>query len=473
MLVSYRQRPFRKGKDWQTSVFATGDMTEQERPKEYSCGHHGVLRVLQTDRFKVGQLTFSSVMPITKENAVLAPLMLSVLRRGTERYPTLADINRRLDELYGSTLWVQCFYRGDRLILGFGMDLLDSSYLPEKVDLVSGLMEILEQVFYHPLLDTDGLLLESYVESEKKQQCDDIRSLKNVPAQYASTQARRLFYRGTPAGIPLYGTEKEVKAVTREQLTDYWIRWRKNLSPDCFYVGGESPEKIAQVIRSVFEREENRNALPLRGLSDYPVIANAPKVLKKEMKHPSAQSHLVLGYRTGGVTINTPDLAAMVVMNEILGASSSSLLFRTVREKLSLCYSVSSVYDGFRGALFVLCSLSAKNRERAEEEILKQIDNLAAGRFTNDDLDSAKQSLRMAYRQLEDRPGSMESYWTGRIMAGVPQTPAESVGEILRVTPQDISRVAGKLTQGTVYFLRGTRPEEPDFTNGNEQNDDE
>ena len=77
-------------------------------------GANGVLRALRTEKFKAGQLTFSTVLPITRENAVLAPLMLSVLRRGTERYPSLAQINRRLDDLYGSSLWVQCFYRGNR-----------------------------------------------------------------------------------------------------------------------------------------------------------------------------------------------------------------------------------------------------------------------------------------------------------------------------------------------------------------------
>ena len=49
-------------------------------PKLYPVGENGSLRVCGTDRFKAGMLSVSSVMPVTPENACLAPLLLSVLR---------------------------------------------------------------------------------------------------------------------------------------------------------------------------------------------------------------------------------------------------------------------------------------------------------------------------------------------------------------------------------------------------------
>lgn len=438
----------------------TKPIAEEERPREYPCGSRGTLRAIRTDRFKAGQLTFSTVLPITRENAVMAPLMLSVLRRGTERYPALADINRRLDDLYGSALWVQCAYRGDRLILGFGMDLLDGSYLPEPVNLPEGLTEILDQILYHPLLDDRGLLRKACVESEKTLQRDEIRALRNVPAQYAAAQARRIFYEGTPAGIPLYGTEEEVERVTAEQLTRYWNCWKQTVVPECFYVGGDNPEKIAGTIGRVFDRAENRNAVPVLGLSDRPVIEKADKTRRVEEELPVGQSHLVLGYRTGGVTVGHPEWAAAALMTELLGMSPSSLLFRNVREKLSLCYSISAGYDAFRGALFVSCSLSAKNREIAEAEILGQVAALCEGRFGNDELEAARQSLCGAYRQLGDRPASLESFWAGRAMAGVAETPAECRQRFAALTRGDVIAAARRLSLNTVYFLRGTAPEE-------------
>ena len=429
-------------------------------PSVCPVGANGVLRALCTDKFKAGQLSFCTVLPITRENAVMAPLMLSVLRRGTERYPTLADINRRLDDLYGSSLWVQCFYRGDRLILGFGMDLLDETYLPEPMNLTDGVLEILDQILFHPRLDPDGLLNEKSVEREKELQCDDIRALRNVPAQYAAAHARRFFYRDTPAGIPLYGTEEEVRAVTREALTAYWLEWRKNLVPDCFYIGFSDPDTLANALTKVFDRPENRAARPIKGLSDLPVKTDAPTIRHEEEELPVSQGQLVLGFRTGGVTVWHPDYAATVVMTELLGLSPASLLFMNVREKLSLCYSISAGYDGFRGSLFISCSLASRNREVAEREILAQVDAIREGRFSDEDLDAARKSLGGAYRRLEDRPASLEAFWFGRSLADVRDTPEVCRRRFLAVTREEVVEAARRLSLDTVYFLRGTAPEE-------------
>ena len=423
-------------------------------------GASGVLRALRTDRFKAGQLSFATVLPITRENAVMAPLMLSVLRRGTERYPTLADVNRRLDDLYGSSLWVQCFYRGDRLILGFGMDLLDETYLPEPINLTECVLEILDQILFHPRLDADGLLSARHVEREKELQCDEIRSLRNVPAQYAAAHARRFFYRDTPAGIPLYGTEEEVRAVTREALTAYWLEWRKNLVPNCFYIGSADPEKTSRALERVFVRAENADAHPVKGLSDLPVKTDATAAEQLEEELTASQGQLVLGFRTGGVTVWHPDYAAVAVMTELLGLSPVSLLFKNVREKLSLCYSVSAGYDGFRGSLFVSCSLASRARERAEREILSQIDVIREGRFTDEEFDAAKKSIGGSYRQLEDRPASLEAFWFGRALAGVNDTPETCRRRFSAVTREEVVRAARRLSLDTVYFLRGTASEE-------------
>ena len=71
-------------------------------PNIYPAGRAATLYTAETDRFKTGLFSVLSTLPITRENAVFAPLLLSVLRRGTQQYPTLSDISRRLDWLWGA-----------------------------------------------------------------------------------------------------------------------------------------------------------------------------------------------------------------------------------------------------------------------------------------------------------------------------------------------------------------------------------
>ena len=206
-------------------------------PNRYQAGRATVW-ILPTGRFKEGLLSVSSVMPVTPENACLAPLLLSVLRRGTRKYPTLADVNRRLDYLWGTGLSLRSHYRGNLLVLGLSAELLDGRFLPDGgIGLTDGVLELMHEILFCPLLDDDGLLSARYVESEKELQCNAIRAVKNNPRAYAAERARALLYEGEPCGIPLYGTEEQTMAVTREELTGYWRRWTASLRPDCFYVG--------------------------------------------------------------------------------------------------------------------------------------------------------------------------------------------------------------------------------------------
>lgn len=433
-------------------------------PKLYSVGKGATLRTIRTERFKAGLLSVSSVLPITQETACLAPLLLSVLRRGTQTYPTLADLNRRLDYLWGTGFSVRSYYRGNALVLGFSADLLDDSYLPAgSEDLTDAILELMREILFCPLLDTDGLLCAKYVESEKQLQCDTIRSLQNNPRGYAAERCRTLMYEGEPCGIPLYGTVEQTKAVTREELTAFWHRWTASLRLECFYVGSAEPQKVQAKLARVF------GALPAGDtkLLNAPGVARTDRPIRRaEETLPVSQSQLFIGLRSD-ICINHPQYYACAVMNELLGGSPVSRLFTSVREQQSLCYSCSSVYHAYLGTVLISCGLTAENRAQAEREIMAQLELIRQGRFSAEELEAAKKSLCNAYLQLEDSPCELEGYFLGRALAGNRVSPEECRAGFAAVTAEEITQVANLLRTDTVYFLRGT------LTNGEEAEDDE
>lgn len=435
-------------------------------PKLYSVGKAATLRAVRTDRFKAGLLSVSSVLPITRETACLAPLLLSVLHRGTKTYPTLADLNRRLDYLWGTGFSVRSYYRGNALVLGFSADLLDSSYLPAgSEDLTDAILELMREILFCPLLDADGLLCAKYVESEKQLQCDTVRSLRNSPRGYAAERCRELMYRGEPCGIPLYGTVEQTEEVTREELTAFWRRWTDSLQLECFYVGSAELRSVQEKLERVF------GSLPA-GNTDT-VILNAPgatrtnrPIRRAEETLPVSQSQLFIGLRSD-ICINHPQYYACTVMNELLGGSPVSRLFSTVREQQSLCYSCSSVYRAHLGTVLISCGLAAENRAQAEREIMAQLELIRQGQFSAEELEAAKKSLCNAYLQLEDSPCELEGYFLGRALAGNQVSPEECRAGFAAVTAEEITQVANLLRVDTVYFLRGT------LTSGEEAEDDE
>lgn len=421
-------------------------------PTVYRVSDGVTLRVLETDRFKAGMLSVSVILPIDRKRTPLTSLLLSVLRRGTQKYPSLAEINRRLDYLYGTGLSIRNFYRGDSQIIGFSAELLDGSYLPLGEDLTEGVVELIEEILFYPALDENGLLLPKYVESEKQLQCDAIRAQKNNPRSYASDRCRELMLADEPAGVPVYGTEEEIMAVTREDLTAHWKALLDGITFECFYVGQANAETLCQVLRDrLAKHTATCSALPTA--KDFVKQAKAPRRFEEDL--PVSQGQLLLSYRTG-TRLDGDGFYALAVMNELLGLSPVSKLFVNVRERLSLCYFCSSHYNAYKGLLTVHCGLDPANRDRAESEILSQIDAVRHGDFTDWEMDAAKKSLQNAYRQLEDSPMALENFYFGRTLMGVGVTAEDCRRAFDTVTRGDVIRAAEALSLDTVYFLNGT-----------------
>ncbi len=434
-------------------------------PIELQLSQNVTLRLCQTKKFKTEMLSLSAVMPICEQKPYMTSLLLSVLLRGTKSYPDISALNRRLDYLFGTELSVRNFYRGDAQVFGLCANVLGEEYLPddalERETLLCDVVEIMREVFFSPALDENGLLRAHYVESEKQLQRDAIRAKKNHPQSYAMDRCRKLMFDSEPCGIPLYGTEEEVMAVTPEELTAYWKELYQNLSLHAFYVGASNTESVVAALEKGLGVEEitaepiekNSPTIPLTDVASIPHREDEQRVCEDL---PVQQSALVIGLRTPAA-VQDEDFFATALYNELLGSSSPvSKLFVNVREKLGLCYSCFSTYNAYKAALTICCSLEDDHREEAETEIRRQLAALAAGDISDSEWLAAQQSMANAYRQLSDSPSAMEVYYLGRALAGVSISPEEGSARIASLRREDVVRVAQQMRIDTVFVLHPT-----------------
>ena len=168
------------------------------------------------------------------------------------------------------------------------------------------------------------------------------------------------------------------------------------------------------------------------------------------------QGKLAMGFRTGGVTMDSPDYPALLVCNALYGGSANSRLFLNVREKLSLCYYASSLIDKLKGLLVVSSGVEFGNFDRAQEAILAQLDELRAGRFTDDERNAAIRTVVNSLRSRLDSQGQMEDDCVTRLVYGVqPDHGGALIQSVERVTAGDIARAARRIQLDTVYRLTG------------------
>ena len=168
------------------------------------------------------------------------------------------------------------------------------------------------------------------------------------------------------------------------------------------------------------------------------------------------QGKLALGFRTGGITMDSPYYPALMVCNALYGGTAHSKLFMNVRERMSLCYSVSSMLDKLKGVMVVSSGVEFADFDRAKEEILAQLDAIRRGDITTEERDAAVRAVVNGLVSQKDSQGQMEDYCVTRFLVSGELGGSEELrAAVEAVTVEQIAEVAGMISLDTVYYLTG------------------
>jgi len=126
-----------------------------------------------------------------------------------------------------------------------------------------------------------------------------------------------------------------------------------------------------------------------------------------------------------------------------------------LREKMSLCYSISSSPDAMKGIMMIYAGIAPENRDVAVKETLHQMDLIREGRISDEELENARGAIVHAMNSLGDNPAVLAQWYLPRVLTNTVQTPQEIVQEIKEITKEDVMRVAERIQLDTVYTLTG------------------
>lgn len=407
------------------------------------------LHYLPLDKFKTNFMSVSFAAPLEAGTNAMNSLIPNILMRGSEKYPDMAALNRRLDYLYAAGISTRCSKRGDVQVFGFCADMLDSSFAIDGEDITSEMTDILAELIFHPVT-VDGAFDPDYVESEKTNQIDAINSVVNNPAAYAYRRCIGEMCRDERFGLTENGTAEDTAACTPEGLYRQYKYALKHYGVEIFFAGRCDIDKLAERFSQLFSYEREPLALP-----ETEIIRAAKKTNSQKEDMPVSQGKLVIGLRTG-VTLHDPEYPAMVLFNAIFGGAVTSKLFMNVREKMSLCYYCQSSYEAPKGLIMVQSGIEVKNRGVAEKAIFDQLEAIRRGDFTDEEFENALLCLIDSYSELSDSARGLEVWYLGRIISGLSDNPADVVERLRGVTRDEVIAAAKKLSVDTIYFLNGT-----------------
>jgi predicted Zn-dependent peptidase len=381
-----------------------------------------------------------------KEEAALNALLPAVLLRGCVSAPDMRRITLRLDDLYGASVGAQVRRIGDCQTTGFSCNFIEDAYALAGDSVLEPMAAFLGELLLEPVCKR-GVFLKEYIESEKRNLILTIEAQLNDKRSYASSQLFRYMAKADSYGIPRLGEKKQVAAITAKSLYAHYQRVLRESPVEIFYVGSKTVCEVARHLRPLFEKIP-RKPQPMPRQTPFRDGGKETITEKLEVN----QGKLCMGFVTP-VTIGDPRYGAMQVLNMIFGGGMTAKLFMQIREKLSLCYDISSGFYGRKGILTVSAGIDFDKKDQVQEKVLQLLADCVKENITRDELVSAQNALLSSLRGTHDSPGAIENFYATAAISGLGMTPEEYMDCISQVTVHQVAEVAGTLELHSVYFL--------------------
>ena len=408
---------------------------------------------LREEKFKTACFSVGLLSQLSRQTASMNALIPFVLHRGTKDYPDMQSLSERMEELYGAAIEPLVRRIGEIQYSGFYASFPEDEYLPGDESVLSDAIGLTLALLLSPVT-RGGLLLPDYVDSEREKLLDLIASRVNNKRSYAVLRCMEEMCAFEDYAAGRLGDEASCRAINYKKLSKHYRSLLQTCPVELFYCGHASVEKVRSVLR------DQLATLP-RGEINFDIgteirmnaVEEAPRLTVEEMD--VAQVNLVIGWRLGECMEN-PDFPALYVFNELFGGSPSSKLFLNVREKLSLCYYVSSIIDIRKGLLLVSSGVQEQNTEKAKEEIFAQLEALKEGRFTEEELDTARAGAASDLHSVPDSQSALESFFVSQALVGADYGPMELAELVTEVTADRVAAIAASTVCDQIYILKAS-----------------
>ena len=281
----------------------------------------------------------------------------------------------------------------------------------------------------------------------KQLRLDRLRQLKDLAPATAERVFLKVLYGGHPYGHLSIGTESSLLPLTRE---DVQRAHRDAYAPDRSTLVVSGPldhAALAAVAESAFGGWESGAPAERRlpNVASEIAVPERPSVrLAVVPREAAAQSELRIGHLSA--RRGTPDYAALLVMNAVMGGQFVSRINLKLREEKGFTYGARTGFDWRRGpAPFVLqASVHTAATAEAVRDSLQELEAIRSSRPPSDEeLFLARASLTRGYPRNFETTQQVARSVAQLALFGLPDTYFEEfVPKVQAITAADVSRVA-------------------------------
>lgn len=384
------------------------------------------MNYISSNKFSDVSVAIRTQLPLERSTITAYNILVYMLKTKTELFKTKQALISNLNEAYGMKLACGLSSYGADLILTTRIQYIRSDWIEEE-DYIHKVKEITDQVLFHSVLD------EASFEEAKYLYRNKLTRILDDPDGLAIYTCLTTLNTNHEISIPIQGSLDDLDQLTLQDIQNVYSAYLK--ADKHIFVCGYLDEEM----KTYLERMDSSSKLnSTRSL--LPILDYQEEIIEKNI----SQSSIALVYATS-TDILSEDYYKMFVMNSLLGQSPTSLLFEEVREKHSLCYSISSNLIQFDGALIITLGTNKENIEKAIDLINQQIQRIIDLDFDPELLNTAKKDCIDSLIVAQDYPFSQIDQRFMDVLLSRDTDRDKKIKNIQKVSLEDVSAAAKKL----------------------------
>lgn len=408
------------------------------------------IHIIKTDKFKTITLKINFKRKLKKDEITMRNTLINILFSSSKMYENKRMLEIETENLYGLGYRGVNYQSGIYNIMSFDVKFLNEKYTEKGMHEKS--IDFIYEILFNPNVNNNKFMTKD-LNYAKKIVYDNIVSLEENTSLYSQVRMLEVMddsinsYRSS-------GYLTDLDKINEENLYYYYKSIIDNDIIDIFIVG-DIDDKLINYLKTKFIFKKRHNELESHFYKNKDFRKKYQEYI--EEKNVS-QSKLVMGFKFDNLT-DFELRYTMNIFNYILGGSPDSKLFKNIREKESLCYSISSSNLSLNGLFIIKAGINKEDYDKTLKLILKEFDDMKKGKFLVKDIKNGILTYKNTIKELNDSEESIISLYAGEEYLKSDNI-KDRLKNISKVTKDDIIRVSKKMKLDTVYLLKGMQDEE-------------
>lgn len=409
------------------------------------------LHLIKSDKFKTVTVRVVFHTPIIKEDITIRNVLTDILLQSSKEYKTRRDLTIKAEELYAADITTNNQRVGNYIVSSFILQTLNDKYT-EDGNLEESI-KFLSEIIFNPDV-TNNKFNSKKLDLVKNNATVALNSIKEDASSYSLIRLAEAFDKESPISYRLTGYLEDLDKITEEKLYNYYKNMLDNDFVDIFIIGDISENKITQTIKKYFKfqklkKQKESYFLDIRK-------CNRRRLIAKETIE-NTQSKLAIACPVNKLSDYERNYP-LILANLILGGGTDSKLFKEIREKNSLCYTIHSFFNKVDNLLVITAGIDKNNATKTIELITKELNNMKKGKFTDKDILIAKEFYNTAQEEIEENEHRIINDYLSRELLSIDKKEIR-IEKMNNVTKQEIIKASKKINIDTIFLLEGIKNE--------------